>query len=103
MHISSHITLERIWHHLPVRSGSQPTLATQGCVLNSCIATQSLELGETGPDEATKGIESLQSSASQDLAPAAPQLQVSPGVLALWCSDASGALGGCEGAFTTCS
>ena len=43
-----------------------------------CGVVQGVELGNIGPDEATKGIESLQTSASQDLSASleAPQLQV---------------------------
>ena len=46
--------------------------------LTYCCVGQGVELGNIGPDEATKGIESLQTSASQDLSPSseAPQLQV---------------------------
>ena len=58
-----------------------PTLA-RACIHSVLMCNhwaQGIELGETGPDEATKGIESLQSSAAQDLSasPEAPQLQVS--------------------------
>ena len=40
------------------------------------IVVQGLELGNIGPDEATKGIESLQTSASQDISPSPEALQL---------------------------
>ena len=52
-----------------------------------CRVGQGVELGNIGPDEATKGIESLQTSASQDLSPSpeGPQLQVQQLLTMLLC------------------
>ena len=53
-------------------------MGMQSSVLTCDCWAQGIELGESGPDEAIKGLESLQSSAAQDLSasPEAPQLQV---------------------------